>query len=59
MSNIINIKNRFINETKNHTITIHKDDGIYRHIEFSDNGSSTYKVNLTTWPGRMAGHTRV
>lgn len=49
-----NVHTRFINETKNHTITIHRNDGLYRHVEFSNNGSSTYKFMLTTWPGYLS-----
>ena len=44
----------FVSETKDHTMIIHQNNGLYRHIEFSNNGSSVYKFMLTTWPGYLA-----
>jgi len=43
----------FLENTKNHTMKILKDDGEYRHLVFSNNGSSVYKFNITTWPGYL------
>ncbi len=43
-------KERFLKDTENHTLEIVKDDGVFRHIVMSKNGSSTYMYELTTWP---------
>lgn len=39
--------------TANHTMRVHRDDGLYRHIEFSNGGSSVYRFDLITWPGYL------
>ena len=44
----------FFRDTKDHTMKVIKDDGVYRNIEFSNNGSSIYKYSLITWPGYLA-----
>lgn len=41
----------FLNNVKDHSIEIIKDDGVHRHIKFSNNGSSSYRIDLITWPG--------
>lgn len=43
----------FQRETANHTMRVHRDDGLYRHIEFSNCGSSVYRFDLITWPGHL------
>lgn len=30
-----------------------RDDGVYRHISFTNNGSSIYRFDLVTWPGQL------
>lgn len=47
------IKERFFEDIKNHTIKIKHDSGIYRNIKFSNNGSAVMHFNLTTWPGYL------
>lgn len=42
---------RFLRDVENHSIEIIKDDGVHRHIKFSNNGSSVYRIDLITWPG--------
>ena len=37
-----------------HTLEIKHDDGIYRHICCSKNGSPVHRFNITTWPGFLA-----
>lgn len=43
----------FLKDVKDHSMEIIKDDGIYRHIRFSREGSSTYFFDLVTWPGHL------
>ncbi|EMO3885820.1 Uncharacterised protein [Klebsiella pneumoniae] len=47
------VLNRFLINTAEHTMKVHQDDGIYRHLEFSRNGSSCYRFDLVTWPGYL------
>lgn len=47
-------RDRFFNDTKNHIMTVLRDDGLYRHIRFSIPGSSVYRFDLVTWPGFLA-----
>lgn len=42
---------RFLKDVATHEMAILKEDGIYRHIKFSRDGSSTYRFDLITWPG--------
>lgn len=42
---------RFLSDIENHTMEIKKDDGLYRHLRFSNNGSNIYRFDLVTWPG--------
>ncbi|WP_409311438.1 hypothetical protein [Pectobacterium sp. B1J-3] len=44
---------RFINDTRKHVMTIHRDDGIYRHLKFSMPGANSYRFDLVTWPGYL------
>jgi hypothetical protein len=44
---------RFVNDIANHAMKIHHDDGVYRHVEFSNNGSFHLRFMLTTWPGSL------
>ena len=43
----------FLRDIKDHSMKIIKDDGVNRHIRFSDNGSSCYFFELITWPGHL------
>ena len=43
----------FLRDVANHKMTGHIIDGVYRHITFSNAGSSVYKFHLTTWPGYL------
>lgn len=53
MSHDKDVLNRFLINTANHTMKVHRDDGIYRHLEFSRNGSNSYRFDLVTWPGYL------
>lgn len=47
------IRQRFLNDTKGHTMDIRHDDGVYRDIVFSRNGSSMFLFSLATTPGTL------
>lgn len=40
-------------ETKNHSLEVLRDDGLYRHLKFSESGSNIYRFDLVTWPGYL------
>ena len=44
---------RFLEDIKNHEMTILKDDGIYRHLRFSRGGSSVYYFDIVTYPNHL------
>lgn len=45
------IKNSFLRNTKNHTVQILKDDGLYRHLKCTEDNSQVYRFDIITWPG--------
>ncbi|WOA52521.1 hypothetical protein [Dickeya solani] len=47
------IKDRLLENVGRHEMTIHRDDGMYRHIQFSQPGTSCYRFDLVTWPGYL------
>ncbi len=47
-------KDRFLKDIANHSMNIIRDDGVYRHLVFSDNGSSIFRFEILTWPGCLA-----
>jgi len=47
-------QDRFLNDIANHSMSIVRDDGVYRHLVFSNNGSSVFRFELITWPGYLA-----
>jgi hypothetical protein len=47
-------KDSFLKDVSRHSMTIIKDDGVYRHLVFSNNGSSVYRFEIVTWPGYLA-----
>ncbi len=44
---------RFQRDTANHTMEVKLDNGLYRHLTFTNNGSSFYRFDLITWPGYL------
>lgn len=44
---------QFRRDVTNHTMTVFRDDGVYRHISFTQGGSSVYRFDLHTWPGSL------
>jgi len=47
------VKERFLGDTENHSMEIIKDDGLYRHLKFTNNGSQCYRFDIHTWPGYL------
>ena len=41
---------RFARETRNHKLTVVKDDGLYRHLVCADPAGNFYRFDLITWP---------
>lgn len=47
------IAERFYRETRDHELTILKDDGLYRHLRMKPKGHSFYWYDIVTWPGNL------
>lgn len=45
-------RERFLKDVKNHRMEIIKDDGLYRHLRFS-NGTFNMRFDIVTWPGHL------
>lgn len=39
--------------TREHQMTVLRDDGLYRHIRFAKPGTSIWRFDLVTWPGHL------
>ena len=39
--------------TRKHTMTVLRDDDLYRHIRFQEPGTSIWHFDLVTWPGHL------
>ncbi|MDP8640082.1 hypothetical protein [Serratia marcescens] len=48
-----NVLERFKRDTRNHSMSVDNDNGVFRHLHFSRGGSSCYHFTLTTWPGHL------
>lgn len=46
-------KAEFLRDADQHEMLIKQDDGVFRHIRFSQGGSSVYHFDITTWPGYL------
>jgi hypothetical protein len=46
-------KDRFIKDVKEFDMKIYQDSGVFRHIEFSKNGTWNHRFFLTTWPDHL------
>jgi hypothetical protein len=44
----------FLKDVANHSMTVLLDQGVYRHLSFSNNGSFNQKFDIVTWPGFLA-----
>ncbi|MFZ1875034.1 MAG: hypothetical protein WAU54_20000 [Chania sp.] len=48
-----NTLERFKRDTRDHSMSVENDNGVFRHLHFSRRGSSCYHFTLTTWPGHL------
>ncbi|WP_447877544.1 hypothetical protein [Serratia fonticola] len=48
-----NALERFKHDTRNHSMSVENDNGVFRHLHFSRSNSSFYHFTLTTWPGHL------
>jgi hypothetical protein len=39
--------------TRNHQMTVLRDDDVYRHVRFQEPGTSIWHFDLVTWPGHL------
>lgn len=44
----------FQRDTAEHQMDVLLDSGVYRHLRFSNGGSSVYRFDIVTWPGHLA-----
>lgn len=47
-------RERFIQDTDLHRMTVLRDDELYRHLRFGKEGTVIYRFDLVTWPGYLA-----
>lgn len=47
------VKKVFLGHVENHTMAIELDNGVFRSIKFSRDGSSVFYFRITTWPGHL------
>lgn len=39
--------------TRNHRMTVLREEGLYRHIRFAEPGTGIWRFDLVTWPGHL------
>ncbi|MBN7332416.1 hypothetical protein [Mycobacteroides abscessus] len=39
--------------TRDHQMTVLRDDGLYRHVQFAKPGTGIWRFDLVTWPGHL------
>lgn len=44
---------RFLTDVANHSLQVKVDNGLYKHLTFSNNGSAVGRFDLVTWPGYL------
>lgn len=44
---------QFLNDVKNHELTIHKNNGVYRHLTFANPNDCDKYFNITTFPNYL------
>ena len=44
---------QFLDDVKNHELTIHQNNGVYRHLEFKKTDNSNPYFNITTFPNHL------
>ena len=47
-------KDVFLKDVAHHSMVVVRDDGVHRHLIFSNNGSFIYRFEIITWPGYLA-----
>ncbi|MFV0261364.1 MAG: hypothetical protein ACK5JN_02845 [Kluyvera sp.] len=47
------VLDRFINDIRDHQLSVLRDDGLYRHLTFGRPGTNSYRFDLVTWPGYL------
>jgi hypothetical protein len=53
MSDYTEIAARFARETRNHQMHVLHEDGLYRHLMFTDPAGGFYRFDLITWPHNL------
>lgn len=53
MKDVQKIANRFKKDVENFTVNIIHDDGVYRHLSCSNNGSFNQRFEITTYPNYL------
>ena len=43
----------FLKDVKNHHMTVIRDDGVCRHVQFKQPGTNCYRFDFITWPGYL------
>ena len=44
----------FVKNTKDHELTVIREDGLYRHLRLAEPGTRMWSIDITTWPGHLA-----
>jgi hypothetical protein len=47
---------RFAEDTKGHVLTVERDEGLQRHLQFKRPGDRAYWFDIVTWPGVLVLH---
>lgn len=48
------VHEHFVEATAEHTLTVIKDDGVYRHLRVGKPGTGIWSWSIVTWPGHLA-----
>ena len=43
----------FLKDAASHKMTVLRDDGVHRHVQFKRDGTRCYQFDLITWPGYL------
>lgn len=52
-SNIDEAKRQFPDHVRDHTLTVERDEGVYRHLRFAKPGTYNMSFQIHTWPGYL------
>lgn len=44
----------FVKNTKDHELTVIREDGLYRHLRLAEPGTRMWSIDILTWPGHLA-----